>query len=258
MSRIWIKTKEEITALRESGRRLALVVKELAREARPGVTTAVLGERADALIRAQGGIPIFLGYGTAWGAPPFPAAVCLSLNEEVVHGIPRSDRVLREGDLLKIDIGMRYEGMVTDMARMVAIGTLPPAALRVKTVTEQALTAGEAVLRPGATMEEYAQAVEKTAQEAGFSCVKSLVGHGVGRELHEEPQIANYSGSGLPNFRFEAGMTVALEPMLNIGVSEVELAADGWTYVTADGRLSGHCEDTVLITESGYEIVTTV
>ncbi|MFA9262074.1 MAG: type I methionyl aminopeptidase [Undibacterium sp.] len=258
MSKEWIKTEAEIAALRESGRRLAMIVEELLSVAGVGTSTGELGELAERRIREAGGDPIFKGYGKAWGAPPFPAAVCLSLNSEVVHGIPDPTRKLFEGDLLKIDIGMRYQGMVSDMARMKIIGQGTPEGGRIKTVTEEALQAGIATLRDGSRVEDYAAAVEGIARAAGFSCVRDLVGHGVGHELHEELQIPNYIGSGLPNTRFRAGMTVALEPMLNAGSYQVRLAEDGWTFITTDGRLSGHAEDTVLITLTGSEVLTRV
>jgi methionyl aminopeptidase len=254
----WVKTDEEITALRASSRRLAQVVEQLLSAAEVGISTGVLGTLAEDLIRKAGGEPIFKGYGRAWGAPPFPAALCTSLNEEVVHGIPRGDCMLADGDLLKIDIGMRYQGMVSDMARMKLIGTATAEAQNLKTVTEAALLAGLATLRNGSSLESYAGAVEREVKAAGYTCVRDLVGHGVGRELHEEPQIPNYLGSGLPNFYFITGMTVALEPMVNRGTFDVRLGSDGWTFVTRDGKLSAHAEDTVLITESGYEVLTTL
>ena len=153
---------------------------------------------------------------------------------------------------------MRYQGMVSDMARMKIIGNALPEIERIKSVTERALSAGMETLRDGSSSEEYAAAVEGVARAAGFSCVRDLVGHGVGHELHEDPQIPNYVGSGLPNFRFSAGMTVALEPMVNVGGHQVKIAPDGWTFLTSDGRLSGHMENTVLITQGGYEVLTTV
>ncbi len=258
MSKRWIKSETEIGSLRESGRLLAGIVEELLGAAQIGVSTGTLGILADSLIRKAGGDPIFKGYGKAWGAPPFPAAVCISLNDEVVHGIPDDKRVLADGDLLKIDIGMRYQGMVSDMARMKIIGSATKEVERIKDITERALLAGMNTLRDGSSVEEYATAVEEVARAAGFSCVRDLVGHGVGHELHEEPQIPNYRGSGLPNFRFSAGMTVALEPMVNAGDYRVKVASDGWTFLTSDGTLSGHVENTVLITSDGYEVLTRV
>lgn len=254
----WIKTESEIVALRESGKRLAVIVEELLAAAEAGVSTGMLGQLAETLIRRAGGDPIFKGYGKAWGAPPFPAAVCISLNAEVVHGIPDATRILTEGDLLKIDIGMRHGGMVSDMARMKVIGMGTPEVMKIKSVTEAALEAGIATLHDGSTLREYAGAVEAVVRAAGFACVRDLVGHGVGHDLHEEPQIPNYLKSGLADFRFAAGMTVALEPMVNMGTHQVKLAEDGWTFVTTDGRLSGHAENTVLITAEGSETLTTV
>ncbi len=258
MPKQWIKSEADILALRESGGLLAGIVRELLTTAVIGVSTGELGRLAETLIRTAGGEPIFKGYGKAWGAPPFPAAVCLSLNNEVVHGIPDDKRILVDGDLLKIDIGMRYAGMVSDMARMKIIGSGTREATVLQNITEAALQAGIKTLRDGSRLADYASAVEMVVQSAGFTCVRDLVGHGVGHDLHEEPQIPNYSGSGLPDFRFSSGMTVALEPMVNRGSHHVKLAKDGWTFVTVDGQLSGHSEDTVLITQSGAEVLTVV
>lgn len=256
-SKQWIKTEAEQQSLREGGRLLAGILQELIEAAKPGVSTKMIGDLAEEKIRALGADPIFMGYGKAWGAPPFPGAICISRNAEVVHGIPRAETIIEAGDLWKIDIGMRYKGMVTDMARTVAIGEVSPEKQKLQKVVEAALQAGVDTLRPGAKMEDYARAVETVTKEAGFSCVRDLVGHGVGHELHEDPQIANYAHSGLPNFTFEAGMVVALEPMINAGTYEVELAPDAWTFVTADGRPSAHWENTVLITQDGAEVLTT-
>lgn len=252
----WIKTEDERARLRRSGRKLAEIMQALLASVRPGLSTGELGRRAETSILEAGGEPIFKGYGADWGAPPFPAAVCLSLNQEVVHGVPKDECILRAGDLLKIDIGMRYEGMVTDMARTVGVGQLHSEAKRLQLQTEASLLAGIAVLRDGVEMTAYAKAVEGVAHTAGFTCVRDLVGHGVGRELHESPQIPNFSGSGLPNFTFRTGMVVALEPMVNAGDWRVRQAADGWTFVTQDGSLSAHFEDTVLITDTGSVVLT--
>lgn len=250
-----IKTDVEIENLRESGHRLALVMEDLLSFAVPGVSTEALGNLAEELIRKQGGIPVFKGYGAEWGKP-FPAAVCVSINDEVVHGIPSPHRFLREGDLLKLDLGLRFQGMVSDMARTKAIGTVSDEAARILSVTREALDRGIAKIRSGARLSDYAGAVDRRVRHDGFSVVRDLVGHGVGRELHEEPQIPNYPGSDVANFSFRKGMTVALEPMVNVGGHAIRLAKDGWTYVTADGSLSAHFEDTVVVTERGAEIVT--
>lgn len=251
----WIKTDEELESLRESGARLALIMKELCRMAQPGVATGEIGVRAEELIRREGGIPVFKGYGAEWGKP-FPAAACVSVNDEVVHGIPVSGRALREGDLLKIDIGMRFQGMVTDMARTVPVGQVSTEAGRLVEATKESLDRGISKIRSGARLSDYAIAVESRVKQDGFSVVRDLVGHGVGRELHEDPQIPNYFFKGMENFSFRKGMAIALEPMVNMGHFAVRIADDGWTYVTRDGTLSAHFEDTVIVTERGTEIVT--
>lgn len=251
----FIKTEAEIDALRESSAKLSGVLAEVLAEARPGVSTKELDTLAEAKIRALGGTPAFKGYDTG-GKIPFPATICSSVNNEVVHGIPTENCVLRDGDILKVDIGMRFRGMVSDMARTVAIGTISPEAKKLLDVTEQALLAGIATLKPGAKMLDYARAVQGVAETAGFGVVRDLVGHSVGHELHEDLQIPNYTTRSLYNFTFEKGMTVALEPMINEGTWEVDLAEDDWTFVTADGKLSAHFEDTVLITKDGAEILT--
>ncbi len=256
MAKHWVKTEAEQETLRLGGRLLAGVLAELITAVKPGVTTGELGALAEAKIRAIGADPIFMGYGKAWGAPPFPAAVCISINEEVVHGIPKADRSIRSGDIVKLDIGMRYQGLVTDMARTVLVGEVTAEAKQLAAVVEQSLEAGIATLRHGAKMEEYASAVEQVVKRSGFQCVRDLVGHGVGHELHEEPQIPNYAGSGLPNFTFIEGMVVALEPMITAGHYSVELAPDAWAFVTRDGRLAAHWENTVLITRTGAEVLT--
>lgn len=251
----FVKNNQEIDALRESGAKLAFVLRDVLAEAKPGVSTAKLDELAEASIRAAGGTPVFKGYNTG-ASKPFPGTICSSINNEVVHGIPSHNRILKEGDILKVDIGMRFRGMVSDMARTIAIGAVTPEAENLITVTEKALLAGVAVLKPGAKMLDYAAAVQSVAEQAGYGVVRDLVGHSVGRELHEDLQIPNYVTRTLHNFTFEKGMTVALEPMINEGTWEVDLAEDDWTFITADGKLSAHFEDTVLITETGYEVLT--
>lgn len=255
--RSWIKTEDEVKCLRESGKRLALVLKTVMGSVRSGMTTEEIDTLAERLIREQGGIPIFKGYGAGSGRP-FPATLCASLNDEVVHGIPNQKRVVREGDLLKLDIGMRYEGMVTDMARTLPIGSVSAEAKRLMEVTQASLDRGIAELKPGARISAYARAVQEYVEGNGFSVVRDLVGHGVGHELHEEPQVPNYVSRGMHDFVLEPGMTLALEPMVNAGGFPVRIAPDEWTFVTADGSLSAHFEDTVVITESGADVVTRI
>lgn len=255
MSDASIKTAEEILRLRASGKRLAQVLAAVIAAVKPGVTTLALDRLAERLIREAGGLPIFKGYDTG-ASTLFPASLCTSLNAEVVHGIPRADTILQVGDLLKLDIGMRFSGMVTDMARTVPVQEATPADEKLARVTEESLRLGIAALRPGARIAEYARAVQRYVEAHGFSVVRDLVGHGVGYELHEDPQVPNYISRSMDNFFLRPGMTLALEPMVNAGSAGVRLAQDGWTFVTADGNHSAHCEDTVVITEVGAEVVT--
>ncbi len=257
MSKQWIKTDDEIRRLRESGKRLASVLAVVMESVRSGMTTLEVDVLAERLIREAGGIPIFKGYQSGSGRP-FPASLCVSLNDEVVHGIPRKERVIKEGDLLKLDIGMRFEGMVSDMARTLPIGSISKEAEELMTVTRESLERGIAELRPGAPISHYASAVQNFVQAHGFSVVRDLVGHGVGRELHEDPQVPNYTSRHMHDFIIEKGMTLALEPMINQGGFAVRIAPDDWTFITTDGKLSAHFEDTVVITESGAEILTRI
>jgi methionyl aminopeptidase len=251
----WVKSLDEQARLRESGQRLARVLQTVIEAVRPGVSTQELDELAEKLIRAEGGTPIFKGYGSESGTP-FPATLCTSLNDEVVHGIPQASRIIKEGDLVKLDIGMRFEGMVSDMARTIMVGQVSPEAQKLVSVTEEGLNRGIATLRPGVKISEYAKAVQEYVEANGFSVVRDLVGHGVGRELHEDPQVPNYTSRHMHDFVLKKGMTLALEPMINAGTFAVGLAPDDWTFVTSDGKLSAHFEDTVIITEQGAEVVT--
>ncbi|MEK7181584.1 MAG: type I methionyl aminopeptidase [Patescibacteria group bacterium] len=252
-----IKTEDEIARMRESGKRLARVLETVIASVRPGVTTLELDTLAEKLIRESGGIPVFKGYG-AGGNVPFPGSLCTSLNNEVVHGIPSDTRIVQEGDLLKLDIGMRFEGMVTDMARTVAVGVVSPEAEKLLSVTKEGLERGITMLRPGARINEYAEAVQTFVEQNGFSVVRDLVGHGVGHELHEEPQVPNYVSRSMRNFILEKGMTLALEPMVNAGTFSVDVASDDWTFITSDDRLSAHFEDTIVITQDGAEVLTRI
>lgn len=250
-----VKNKKQLAALRESGKRLSSVMKLLAHAVTPGITTAELDALAEQEIMRLGGIPIFKGYGAQWGTP-FPASVCISLNDEVVHGIPRVDRVVKEGDIIKLDMGLRFDGMVTDMARTFAVGEISKEAADLMKATKESLDKGIAQLRAGARVSDYARAVQRYVEGKGYSVVRDLVGHGVGFELHEDPQIPNYVAPRMKDFTFTKGMVLALEPMINAGGFAVEVADDDWTFVTVDGSLSAHFEDTVIITEKGTEIVT--
>lgn len=250
-----LKNEQQLEAMRQSGSRLAQVMKLLSEHIRPGITTGELNALAEEKIKALGGVAIFKGYGAEYGTP-FPAAVCISLNEEVVHGIPRYETMLKEGDLIKLDMGLRYDGMVTDMARTFPVGKVSKEAYKIMDVTRESLEQGIAVLKVGARVSDYAGAVQWYAESQGCSVVRELVGHGVGFALHEEPFVPNYVSKKMDDVMFREGMAVALEPMINLGKQYVKLAKDKWTYVTSDGTLSAHFEDTIIFSSKGVEIVT--
>lgn len=250
---IIIKTPKEIGIMREGGKMLSGIMDELGRIICPGQNTHEIDELARKLIFDFGGIPIFEGYGGPEN--PYPGAVCTSINSEIVHGIPRKDRIIRDGDIVKLDIGMKYRGLITDMARTFPAGKLPKTSQKILDVTRESLNVGLSKLGPEKRLSDYSKAVERYVRGHGFSVIRELVGHGVGRHLHEDPQIPNYETGG-KEIILKEGMTLALEPMVNEGEREIHLENDGWTYVTKDGKLSAHFEDTVVITKDGYEILT--
>jgi len=235
--------------MKRGGAILARVVKKVAKAAKPGVSTQYLNEVAEQLILKAGGRPSFKGY------EGYPAATCLSVNNEVVHTIPRPEKILHDGDIVGIDIGLVFDGMYTDMARTVMVGKVSRRVKKLLEVTAKALRLGIKQIRAGATTGDYGYAVQHYVEKHGFSVVRSLVGHGVGRSVHEAPQIPNYGTKGTGTV-FQAGMTLALEPMVNIGRHEVATLEDGWTIATVDGSLSAHFEDTIVVTNKGAEVIT--
>lgn len=246
------KSPAEIEKMRRAGRIVAGTIQAVLRAVAPGRTTKDLDRVAEAYIREQGATPSFLGYGN----PPFPASICTSLNDEIVHGIPSPKRVLREGDLLSLDFGAIWEGYHADAAVTVFVGD-PPSdeAEKLVRVTREALEAGIAQIRPGGRLSDISHAIEQTALGAGFQVVREYVGHGIGRRLHEDPQIPNYGPPGRgPELR--PGLVIAVEPMVNAGGWETVLRADRWTVATADGSLSAHFEHTIAVTEDGHEVLT--
>lgn len=253
---ILIKNQKEIAAMREGGKRLAEIMEELRSAATPGASASELDKLAEKLVFRMKGAPAFKGYGSS--EHPFPATVCASLNDEVVHGIPSEDKILKGGDILKIDIGMKFEEMFTDMARTFPIGKISSQAKKLIAVTESSFWEGAKKLMPGEFLSGYSKAVQKYVEKNGFSVVRNLVGHGIGRELHEDPQIPNYYSRKYQDIRLAPNMALALEPMVNAGGFETMLAHDGWTFKTRDGSLSAHYENTVLITESGVEVITVI
>lgn len=252
---ISIYTQDEIKKLREGGALLSRILGDLARKAGPGVTTKELDEYAEAEMRTAGGEPAFKGY-AAGGNVPFPGTVCISLNDEVVHAPPVPSRTLKDGDLLKMDIGLRYGGLVTDMAITVPIGTVSDLTWKLAYVTQQSMFAGVDAALAGNDVREIGRAVQPIAERPGFGVVRDLVGHGVGHEVHEDPKVPNYDDPDMPRVKLKEGMVIAIEPMVNARSWEVRLAPDEWTILTADHSLSAHFEVTVAITEEGPEILT--
>lgn len=243
------KSQTELGYMREAGRIVAETHRLLSQAIRPGITTAELNDIADRYIRSRKATPSFKGY------RDFPHSICTSVNEELIHGFPSTSRVLKDGDIISIDIGAKYEGYHGDSAWTYSVGTVSESAAKLLRVTEAALYAGLAEVKPGTRLFTVSHAIQKVAEEAGFSIVQEYVGHGVGAELHEEPQIPNF---GMPNRgpRLKQGMTLAIEPMINVGERHVRTLPDHWTVVTVDGSLCAHFEHTVAVTEDGYEILT--
>ena len=247
---IQLKSPREIEIMAGGGRILAETVATLRDAVRPGVTTAELDEIAERFIRShEGATPAFKGlYG-------FPGSVCASINNEIVHGIPSRRRTLQAGDIISLDVGVRYQGFYTDSATTVAVGEVPPESLRLLEVTQAALAAGIEAAQAGNHLGDIGAAVQGVVEGAGFSVVKDLVGHGIGVEFHEKPQVPNY-GKAKRGMKLSPGLTIAIEPMVNVGSPDTREMPDRWTIVTADGSRSAHFEHTVAITEDGPRILT--
>lgn len=245
---IELKSPREIATMRRANLIVAEVLDELARAARPGVTTQELDRIADELTRKRGGRPAFKGY--AVGERVFPSSLCISINDEVVHGIPSRGRVLEDGDIVSLDFGVFFEGYYGDAARTVGVGRIDAEAEKLLAVTEGALWVGIAEARPGRRLGDLSAAIQEHVEKEGFSVVRDFVGHGIGKRLHEEPQVPNY-GVRDRGVRLREGMVLAIEPMVNAGGPDVRIKPDGWTAVTQDGRRSAHFEHSVAITDNG-------
>lgn len=253
---IVLKTREEIRLMREAGRIVACVHEALREMIRPGVTTAALNRRAEEIIRAHHAIPAFLGYPYT-GKNDYPASICASINEELVHGIPSEQRWLEPGDIISIDVGVIYRGWVGDSAWTYPVGEIDEESRRLLKATEESLWAGIARARPGNHLADISEAIESHVKRYGFSVVREYTGHGVGRHMHEPPQVLNYVPPGAGRGpKLKPGMTLALEPMVNAGAWPTKVLADGWTVVTADGKRSAHFEHTIALTEGEPEILT--
>jgi methionyl aminopeptidase len=244
------KSSDEVDRMRAAGRIVAATIDTVLGAVRPGVSTADLDRVAEDFIRERDATPSFKGY------RGFPASICASLNDEVVHGIPSTKRILKEGDVLSLDFGAVWEGYHADSAVTVFVGEPPSAeAEKLVRVTEDALEAGISQIRPGGRLSDISHAVQQVVEGAGFSVVREYVGHGIGRSLHEDPQIPNF---GLPGRgpELRPGLVVAVEPMVTMGDWRTRVLADDWTVVTADGSLAAHFEHTIAVTEGGHEVLT--
>lgn len=246
---ISIKSEKEIELMRESGRILATVLKELESHVLPGVSTLEIDKKCSDIIKSYNCIPSFLNYNG------FPASICISINSEVVHGIPSKSRIFRDGDIVSLDCGVIYKGFHSDAARTLAVGDITEDARKLIEVTKQSFYEGIRYAKAGNHLHEISTAIQEYVEANGFSVVRDLVGHGIGRNLHEEPQIPNFSQKRRGPV-LEAGMTLAIEPMVNAGRYDVYWEDDDWTVVAEDGSLSAHYENTILITNAEPEILT--
>lgn len=247
---IIIKSQDEIEKIARACRIVAQVLKDLKGIVKPGITTREIEEFVDRTLAEKGAIPAFRGYRN------YPSSVCTSVNDQVVHGIP-SNLKLKEGDIVSVDLGVYLDGFYGDGAITLPVGKIGPGAERLLRVTEEALYKGIEKARPGNRVSDISSAIQRYVESHGYSVVRTFVGHGIGRSLHEEPQVPNYGTPG-HGPRLREGMTLAIEPMVNEGTYEVRILDDGWTAVTADGRLSAHYEHTVAITKNGARILTKI
>lgn len=246
---IVIKSKQEIDLMRESGKVTAYILNTLSDFIKPGMSTMDVDRYVEETIRKHKMIPTFKGYGG------FPGSACVSINEEVVHGIPDDKRIIREGDIVSVDVGSTYKGYVSDAARTYAVGQVDPEAQRLIDVTRQSFFEGIKYARVGYRLSDISHAIQECAESAGFSVIRDFVGHGVGRDMHEDPQIPNYGKPG-KGPRLVSGMVFAIEPMICQGGYEVETLMNDWTVVTADGKLAAHYENTVVINDGEPELLT--
>ncbi len=248
--RIELKSESEIETMRAAAKIVATVLKEISEITAAGMTTADLDDHAEKRIREMGATPSFKGY------HGFPASICASVNNEVVHGIPRKRKVIKTGDVVKIDTGAYYEGFHGDSCITIAVGKVKPQAQKLIEAAEEALYAGIAQVKAGNTLLDIAGAIEDSVKANNFTVVEEFTGHGVGRNLHEEPAVFNFRTNDVPNVTLKSGMTLAIEPILNEGSKLTRTLSDRWTVVTLDRALSAQWEHTVLVTDSGYEILT--
>lgn len=246
---VTVKSASEIALMREAGRLLEIVHDELANMIKPGISTLDIDREGERLIRSLGCVPNFLNYNG------YPASICVSVNDEVVHGIPKKKRFLKEGDIVSLDAGLIYKGWHSDAARTYGVGQISPEAQKLIDVTRESFFKGIEFARAGHHLHEISAAIGAYAESFGYGVVRDMVGHGIGTSLHEDPQIPNFAQKRR-GIRLVPGMTLAIEPMIDAGTWEVEWLDDDWTVVTADGSLSAHYENTILITDGDPEILT--
>lgn len=245
---VTIKSEHEIELMREAGRILAIVHDEMAKIIRPGISTMDINRKGEEVIRSYNCIPSFLNYNG------YPASICVSVNDEVVHGIPDKKRILQEGDIVSLDAGVIYKGYHSDSARTHAVGQISEEDQRLIDITKQSFFEGIKFARAGNHLFDISKAIQNFVEDNGYSVVRDLVGHGIGRELHEEPQVPNFKPIGR-GMKLRAGMTLAIEPMVNAGAYEVWVLEDDWTVITRDSKKSAHYENTVLITDGEPELL---
>ncbi|MGC9049200.1 MAG: type I methionyl aminopeptidase [Patescibacteria group bacterium] len=254
-----IKTSEEIEIMRQAGKYLAQIMREIARQVKPGISTFELDELAEKLIRQIGAESAFKGYLPDTVQPNhrsgYPATLCTSINNEVVHGIPNKNRFLKNGDIVGIDCGLKLKGYFSDMAITLAVGKVGPAAKKLLNVTKKALDLAIKKIKPGIHLGDVSFTIQNYVEKNNFSVVRELSGHGVGQKLHEEPTILNF-GKPSTGPILKEGMVLAIEPMVNTGTWQIKTLPDGWTIVTADGSLSAHFEHTIVVTKNGAKILT--
>lgn len=253
---ILIKSQKEIEYMRESGRIVALALDAIEKAIRPGVTTRELDKIATDVLKKEGAIPSFKGQQGFEGSKPYPATICASVNNQIIHGIP-GDYALQDGDIISIDMGALKNGYHGDAARTFAVGNVSETAKKLIEVTKGSFFEGLKMAKAGNRVSDISHAVQTYAESFGFSVVRDFVGHGIGKELHEEPQVPNYGKPGRGP-RLSSGMVIAVEPMINEGSYDINILKDGWTVVTVDGKLSAHYENTILITDGEPELLTMI
>ncbi len=253
-----LKSKQEIEAMRRAGALVAHVLEQVRQAVRPQVSTAELNALAESLIAAAGAEPLFKGVRSTQAKFPYPAALCTSINEEVVHGVP-GVRVLAEGDIISVDCGVRLDGYCGDAAITIPVGQVRPEVQRLMQVTEEALGIAVREIRPGGKWTDVAREMQKHVEQAGFSVVREFVGHGIGRSLHEDPKVPNFVDRGSRTFDLVPGLVLAVEPMVNMGRPDVVYGdSTGWTVVSRDRTWAAHFEHTIAVTDSGSDVLTVV